>query len=159
MVRFLVHQTLQCSLLVLFIRKLNLGKTLYFGAFTVHICRVVSISAVLKARTETGRSNLTLFFFLYLPSTPTTFFLFFDSKAKLLNMDLHKGTVNINRFEKIFFLKHPSYGSCSIEMIDYFKALLCENRQIYLIVYWLNSLSSISSARPERNRKKSTLIS
>ena len=110
MVRFLVHQTLQCSLLVLFIRKLNLGKTLYFGAFTVHICRVVSISAVLKARTETGRSNLTLFF-LHLPSPPTTSFLFFDSKAKLLNMDLHKDTINMDRFENIFFLKHSSYGT------------------------------------------------
>ena len=84
-----------------------------------------TVCVVLKARTETGRSNLTLFF-LYLPSPPTTFFLFFDSKAKLLNMDLHKDTVNINRFENIFFIWHPSYGSCSLEMTDNFKALFLE---------------------------------
>ena len=110
------------------------------------------ISAVLKARTETGRSNLTLFF-LYLPSPPTTFFLFSDSKAKLLNMDLHKDTVNINRLENIFFLKHPSYGSCSLEMTDNFKALFldCFVKTVKLLCprrHFRGATVNLSQARP-----------
>ena len=92
------------------------------------------ISAVLKARTETGRSNLTLFF-LYLPSPPTTFFLFFDSKAKLLNMDLHKVCVNINGFENIFFLTYLSYGKGQLISKENCQAVNSSKKQTNKVIF------------------------